>query len=52
MFLFRLIAGITGLLIIEAMFPKQTTMILSWIALRERELMAEIKNHISKPKNT
>jgi hypothetical protein len=54
MFLFGLILGIIGLLLIEAVFPTQTTTVLSWIALRERQIIAEIKTHISKlkPKNT
>lgn len=48
MFYFGLFLGIIGLLLIEAFFPTQTMSLLSWIALRNRQLMAEIKKHVHK----
>ena len=43
MFSNGLIVGIIGLLLIESIFPTQTVSVLTWIALRNRQLMTEIK---------
>lgn len=46
MFLFGLFVGIIALLLIESTFPRQTMSLLTWISLRNRQLMEEIKKHM------
>jgi hypothetical protein len=46
MFIFGLLTGIIGLLLIQSVFPTQTVSFLTWIALRNRQLMDEIKKLI------
>jgi hypothetical protein len=50
MFIFGLLTGILGLLLIQSIFPTQTVTVLTWIALRNRQLMAEIKKLLHREK--